>query len=626
MLYTDAIQQSKNYLGNVVVQIGSQYFATRLPDSGLSIAYPYDKCVAALSLNPSNIDPRRVTTTLASFSFKLVDINGVISQLVLGDSATLNGETVNIWVGRSNVGMDFSEYFQLPVTYVLQLDHSDNGYTITSTELTTEIDKIIFNFSSALAVDILAATTVWTMRDDISTFPTSGFLNVDQEFVSYTGVDLVNNRFTGVVRGELGTTPADHKAFATCVLVETVTDNPLNIIMQLLISKGGGGTYDVLQDGCAISDSLIDVAGIEALRDSLFVGVEFTLSIYNIPSALTYIETELLAPNNLRFTYSSVNSKLTLAVLDKAIFVPEDNVIDEDTITKYPQWNIDGSTITNIITVEWDWSEALQVYQQMSTFQDSASITTYGQQNPLDFQLKGPKAALNGAAFINDFGTRLLGRLSTPSPIITVTTQIDKSLQNLGDKAYLVSSKVPASDGSLNFSSDLEIISRSINQTNGQAQFKLAYTSYTNIRSAFIAPSDLITSIVSQKEINVALGRGSEYLVGWYMRLWDDVNKVYCADAPNEIVAIELAGVGLLTEGGDNLITEGGDDLDQDQAATEDSIIFANAWTTTITYPNNYRIRFAQYDDCVDSQKRYGFINHAGSNFDDGKPPYKVTY
>lgn len=593
--YAAAIAASKNYQGNVVVQIGANYFAQRQPDSGLSISYPYSQSVGALTLNANSVDPRRVSTTVASFSFKLVDISGIISALVKGDSSTLVGQAVSIWLGRTGIGQDFSDYFALPITYILGLDHTDAGYTISSTELTNQIDKTIYNFNSALAVDILIGTTIWTMRDDLSTFPSSGIVKVDDEFASYSGIDLVNNRLTGVIRGVLNSTPDTHSAFTNCAFVEDVTDNPLSILLKLLISKGGGGTYDVLQSGCGLADTLIDVAGIEALRDSLFIGVSYNLTFYTIDSALTLIENDILMPNNLRFTYNSLNSKLTVAILDKAEFVDDDSMIDESTLTKFPEWNVDGSTITNYVTVEWDWSEALQVFQAQDTYTNDDSIAAYGQQNPLDFQFKGPKALLGGQALVDDFGTRFVGRLSVPSPTISVTTQIDKSLQNIGDKTYLTSSRVPAADGSLNFSSDLEVISRQINQTNGEAQFKLAYTSYTNIRSGFIAPSDSVVTVISQKSITVGLSRGSYYKVGWVMKLWDTVAQAYTADAANTI-----------------------------QSISGDTVTFTNNFTTTLG--TRYKIRFADYNSTVATQKRYASIAPHGSNFDDGQPSYKVTF
>lgn len=631
--YLDEVKTEKKFKGNVVIQItpkidgaDSSFFAIHSPDSGLNVQTPHNRSVISLNLNPTQIDLRKVTTTIANYSFRILDKDEIITSLVGGDAADLIGAEVRIFLGRVGVAMAFEDYFELPVTYITKCEHPDNTYSFSSSEQTERMDKPLYDFKSALGVDILSGTTIWTMRDDISSFPTTGFLKVDNEFVSYTGKDLVLNRFTGVVRGELNSIPVAHNKDSDVVLVETVTDNPLNIILKLLTSNGGGGTYDVLQDGLGIDEDLIDVADIEALRDELFSDIgDFKLSFYEIDSALKTMENEILMPLGLRFT-NSLNSKVTLAVLDKARFVDELDVINEDTITKYPKWTIDGTKITNIIEARWDFEEGTGVWQQRAIFRDEESIALYGPQRPLKFDFKGPKALLDGEATVNDFGSRLLARLSVPTPEIEVTTQIDKSLQTIGDKAYLVSSKIPAPDGSLEFASDLEIVSRAINQTNGDVKFKLAFTSFTTIRSGFIAPSDLITSMSSQKKLNVAVGRSSRYMVGWYMRLWDQENQIYTDDPPNKIVGFETGSAHLVTQDGDQLVDQDGNPFIIEGDATEDSIVFQDDWTTVISDANKYRLRFADYDEAVASQKRYCFLSDSGLDFADGKPTYKVTY
>ncbi|OQA04089.1 MAG: hypothetical protein BWY68_00520 [bacterium ADurb.Bin400] len=110
------------------------------------------------------------------------------------------------------------------------------------------------------------------------------------------------------------------------------------------------------------------------------------------------------------------------------------------------------------------------------------------------------------------------------------------------------------------------------------------------------------------------------------MLLWDEVGQVYEADPPNKIVGIEEDGNYLLTESGNFLIAENGNFLTQEADIGDDTIIFENNWTTTVTFPNTYRIRFADYDEATASQHRYGFISDGGANFDDGTPTYKVTY
>ncbi len=622
--YLESVIANQKYQGNVVIKIGaSTYFAIREPDSGLTIGSPHNRSIASLILNPTTIDPRKVSTTISSFSFRILDKDEVVTALILGDASNLIGQEVRIYLGRTGEDMAFADYFELPLTYIQKCEHGDNSYNFASTEQTERMTRPIYDYVSALGASLLVGTTIWTMRDDISDFPTSGFLKVDDEFVSYTGVDLSNNRFTGVVRGELNSIVTEHDINTDVILVETITDNPLTILLNILISGGGGGAYDVLEDGLGIDESLIDIDEIEALRDDLFIGHEFTLSLYDIPSALKYIETELLMPCGLRIT-NSRNSKITFAILDKARFVEEDDVINEDTITKFPKWSIDGIKVTNVIEVSWDYNEGTNQFQERTIFEDATSIATYGRSTSLKFSFKGLKTTLDGEELVEDFGSRLLARLAYPTPEVSLNTQIDKSLQNAGDKAYLVSSKIPAADGTLDFASNLEILSRSINHTTGDVQFKLAFTSYTNIRSGFIPPSDLITSYLSQSSINVVLGRGDYYMVGWYMRLWDEANNVYLADPPNMITEIELAGDDILTEGGDRIITEGGEAIVQ-ESITEDTIHFEDAWATDLS-TGQYRIRFADYDDVAESQKRYGFLSDDDNNFDDGKPSYKVTY
>lgn len=594
--YLAEVVSNKKFTGNVIIKIDGQYYGIRQPDSGLSISEPFARCVLSLILNPTQIDIRRVTTTVASYSFRLVDRQNVITNLIAGDAAAFIGREVEIWLGRSGVDMDFADYYKLPITRVKKVDHSDNSYNFSSTEETDRMGKEIYSFKSALAVDILTGTTTFTMRDSIADFPSTGFLKLDNEFVSYAGKDLVLNQFTGVIRGELNSTVANHSSNTDCVLVETLTDNPLNIILKILISGGGGGTYDVLQDGLGIDESLVDLTEIETLRDNLFSTRQFTLSLYNIESALKFMEEQLLMPNNLRFTYSK-NSKLTLAVLDKAVFVEDTELINEGSINAYPKWSVDGNRVVNALEIQWGFNEGTNMYEHRDVVEDALSIAAYGRQTPLKYNFKGVQELLDGEDIISDFAERLLARLSTPTPEVQVNTHVDKSLQNIGDKTRVESSQIPAATGSLNFASELEIVSRSINYQTGDVQFKLAFTSFTQIRSCYIAPSDKFLTAPTAKQATVAAGRGDSWIAGWAVRLWDIAAEDYTGDPVNYIESI-----------------------------SGDTINFLNAWVTSLSPATNFRLKFADYDDCVDTQKRYCFMSDGGANFDDGKPTYRITY
>jgi hypothetical protein len=625
--YLDQVKSEKTFIANAIIKIGTNYFSIRNPDSGLSVPAAFNGTVLSLSLNSSSIDIRKVNTTIAGYSFRLLDKDFAISNLINGNAASLIGQDVTIWLGRNrkraaDEACDFSGYYQLPITKLRKLEHADNSYVISTSEDTSRIDRPIYDASSALSIDILAGTTTIIMRDSIAEFPAAGFVRVDKEVFSYTSKNDSTKTFSGVIRGEYGTTPDAHSANTLCYQAEKIVDNPLNIILKLLISNGGGGAYDVLSDGLGISPSLIDVSGIETIRDSLFSTVQIELLFYDVQSVLKLIETEILQPLNLRFSYG-LNSKLGLVVLDKAVFTPIIDAVNENTMLTYPKWSVDDTKIINRLKIEWDYSEADGKFLKYSEYTDAASVTTYGEKTPLKFQFKGLKTALGGASIIDDFARVLFARFSIPIAEVEVKTQIDKSLKNIGDKVFVESSKIPSPMGGLVFESDMEITKRAINYQTNEVTFTFAFTSFTKIRSAYISPSDLIKYVGSQKLIGVANGRAEKYKVGMFMRLWNEAAQAYEADAPNEIAAFILGQNNILDESGFTILDESGAELIYEDAPN-DLIVFKNNWTTTLTL--NHRIRFANYSEVVNIQKRFSFISNNGANFSDGKQTYKVTY
>lgn len=601
MNYISRVKTEKKYTPNCVIKIDNDFFAIRTPDSGLAIPEPYNQLISTLMLNAKTIDIKKVNTTVASYSFKLVDKNEVISALVKGNAENMIGKSVTIWLGRSRQaptddGLDFADYHQLPVTKVKTCDHNENAYNFTVTEEPDRMGKSIYDTQAAISGDILPGTTIILMRDDISKFPAAGMVRLDNEFISYGSKDDVTRQFVDCIRGELGTVPASHSADTMCFHTETITDNPLNVFLRIITSGGGGGAYDNLQAGLAIDHNLIDVAGIEAIRDNLFQTKQIRISLYNTASALKVLEDEILQPFNLRISYS-LDSKLSIAVLDRAVFTPQIDVIDDDTIREVPKWKSDDSKIVNVIKINWDFDESTNKYRRYDDKTDDISINRYGKKNPLTFNFKSVRANLDGQAIVDEFARVLLTRLSVPTPEVEIKTQMDKSIKNIGDKCFIESKAIPAPDGTLNFSSDMECVSQSINFIQGEVGFKFAFTSFTKIRSAYVAPSDMILSISSQNKVGITAGRSKKYLIGWFMRLWDEGANEYLADLPNKIVGVDQ-------------IT--------------DELIFENNWSTPLT--TNYRLRFAKYNDVINSQKRYAFVSDDGNNFADGKETYKVTY
>lgn len=587
---------TKKYVGNVIVRFLSTYFSIRQPDSGLTVGSTYNGLVSSLNLSGVKIDPRVVQTATASYGFNLLDKNNVITALIKEYAQDVIGEEIEIWIGRTGVSMPFSDYFKLPITKIRKIEKSENAYSFTTAEDSERLNRPVYDAKTRVSVDILSGTTIITGLDAIDSFPSAGLIKIEDEYFSYTTKNNTTKTFTGVVRGELGSTPAAYEQFTDMFLAENITDNPLDILISLLVSSGGGSSYDTLDDGAGFANAMVDIAGIEAIRDEHYSGVQFELTFSNIASLLDFIEDEILLPCNLRLNYNST-SKLGIVRLDQPIFVDPINRMNEDTITSYPKWMVDENKIVNELEINWDYDEGTNEFSQRSVFVNSQSQTDYGRRTPLAMSFKGVRSALSGSTFINDFGTNLLYRLGNPVVQIDFNGHIDKHLLNPGDITILQSTQVPRYNGTLGFDSEIEILSRSIDHIKGDVKWSLGFTAFSVIRNGYIAPSSFIVSVASQSQFTITTGHGVRYAVGYKLRLFNKVTPAYESDSVRTITNI-----------------------------SGDVITVDSNFTTTLIAGTTHKIKFADYDQSVTSEQfRYCFISDGGANFGDGERTYAIT-
>jgi len=583
---------SKKFRPNIIVYLKGEYFSVHQPDSGLVIDSDKVGMVKSLVLNPVTIDPSRPSTTISTISFSLLDKAGVVTNLFLNESNYLQNEEVLVYLGRVGVSMAFSDYFLLPRCYISQCSKNDGSWNFSTQEKKDRINRRVFSASTKLSGSILADTTEITVQD-VTKIRDSGLVKIENEFLSYTGRDLVNGRITGCVRGERDTIAATHALGKDVYQADEIQANPIEILISLLVSTGGGGSYDTLIDGAAIDESLIDVTQMEDVRDQLVSGIEFNLALSNIESLQQFIENEILYPLGLRLRTNS-NSKIGLAVLNRTYFDVDTKDFTHDNITKNPSFSVVDSKIVNKVKVNWAWDDAtadfLKVYEQ----EDAGSIASFGEQI-LEISMKGPRESLGGLDIVTDVADQFIKRFSVPRPEISLSMQMDASTALIGDKVNFESALVVDIDtGLLGLEKDLELVSRAINVQTGDVTTKLAFTWYSGVRQCFISPTDTIVSTASQARAAIATGRGALYRKTWVLKLWDNIAREFVSGETNTISSV----VG-------------------------DEIFFTNDWVATLN--TDRRFVFADYDEVVEQQKKYCFISNDGNNFTDGKPAYKIT-
>lgn len=623
MNYETAVK-IKQYIPNVVILFKGYHWGIRQPDSGLTID-ANRLSVEQVAINPTKVDPFQANTTINSYTFKLIDKDYSVTLLFDGITKFFQNEAVEIYVGRCGVDMPFADYMKLPTTYVTSVSKDGSSYSFRSTEAKERLNRPAFNEKNKLQVNILPGTTeidADALIDPLK-YPTSGMIKIEDEFISYASIDLVNNRFSGCIRGEESSVPASHSLGETIYLVDEIEGNPLDIILQCLVSSGGGGSYDVLSDGAGVDQALINVAAFETIRDEFYAGINYRFLVYGISNILTFLEEEILFPNELRII-SDNSSLISIAVLNRRIFDPDFPVIDNTSIQKQPDYEVNDAEIINVISIEYDYSEALKVYRKLFLLEDQDSITDFGRRDPLELKLKGVSEINNGAAIATNIAQRFLSRFSYPKPEISFTTHMDKSLVQLCEKIELNSNQLPNVDtGDLNFAETLEVIERGINWKTGDVRFKVAFTSFTGIRECFLAPSDAVTYGASHYIVNVGAGRGALYRPGWKMRLYSETTREYYSAQVNEILSISGDVITFVDPW---LDTYADDNLMYDEGGL---LLLENGYQITLTSgvinADDLRIMFADYDQVSELQKRYCFISDDGLNFTDSKKSYQIT-
>jgi hypothetical protein len=587
MIYSDALPEKK-YVPNVVIRIdGTTYFSIRQPDSGLSVPSANNGLVTSLSLNPSTVDPFRPSVAINSNSFKLIDRGDVVTALFGSNPELFQGKLCEIWLGRVDVGMDFSEYLKVTDTYINKVSRADGSYSFSTQEVKDRLNKDVYSGQNKLGASIIPATTTITLQSPPAN--TSGLIKINNEFISYTGVS--GSQITGCIRGEEGSTPANHDFGDDVFFCEVVSGNPIDLLLKLLVSPAGGGPYSVLDDGANIDENLIDVTEFEKIRDEYFTGQTYEFILYQISDLKTFIEQELLSPAGVRLR-SNLNSKIGLGILNKPVINLDAPDLDDDQLTKRPVYSVDETKIVNHLNIQWGFDWTTEKFTKITTFNDAASVASFGDRKAVNLNFRG----VTTQADVNEIAANYFLRFAYPKPLIDTSSHMSASGWGLLEKPTLYSNQIPTPAGDLSFGDSVEVLQKAINYQTGDVRFQLSFTQFTGLRVCFIAPSDTILSFADQKTVTVGAGRGVQYRVGWKMRLYDNATRNWLADPINTIVGI--AG---------------------------DVITFENNWTTTLVN-NAQKITFADYDDVTDQQKRFCFISDNGNTFSDGLPSYLISY
>jgi hypothetical protein len=571
----------RTFKGNIVIAItdndsNTTYFSQHAVDSGLSV--DYEGYVIDASVNGEVIDLRNVKGSIPTLNFSLLDKNSNISTLIGLDDTALMNYRVKMYLGFITGSYGWANYELIADTKITSLLKKANSYTFNSSAATNELQKSIYTTFNSLSADINDIVTTIGLNDTTD-FATSGTAIISDEFIKWTGKS--GNTLTGVTRAVLNSEASDHDNGTEIYVVTNIKDESMDIALDIILTQVG------------VDTSKVDSIAFTNLRDGDLSGDgDFEFYVWNIENALTWLEENILLQTNTRLI--TKDGKISISLLDQVSFGSDTETINENHIIGDPSYKINANAIVNEIITKYDFNYGTNEYETIESFTDATSISNFGAKSPLTIEMKGVSTANNGSSFSSDKANRLLNRLSTPKAEIEVTTLFNRFNINVSDPITFEHRHLPNPATGGEFSYQLEVLSKAPSgfKTNPKIKYKLAFTSYSNLRVGLISPSPLISSVTSQKIFTVP--DATHFKSGYKLRLWDDSAQSYYSDVANEISSV----VGNVITMNDN---------------------FTTILTTSI------RLTFPDYDDSSTAQKsKYAYVAPNTNEFLDGSAAYKI--
>lgn len=364
----------------------------------------------------------------------------------------------------------------------------------------------------------------------------------------------------------------------------TISGNPINIMLQVLTSTGGGtnGDYDTLAaaNGLGIDDDYINVTAIEAVRDIWFPGpsILMSFSIDKRVQAKKWLETEIFKILNV-YPVIDADGKFNIKPF-KPPLPATDSVqsFDEDNIIGIPSYDFNLGDLINEVECHYDWDDVDSEFDTEDFYIESTSLNNRGPgKSPIKLESKGMTTALGGEDFFAKRKAKIFERYATPPPKITMSTWFTQWLTEAGDIVPVSHPILPnIESGTRGITNQrMEVVNRTINWKKGTVKIELLATGFEQGLYCQIAPSMTVVSGTSATEFEVSSADAAKFSVG------DEIAMHY----PNMLV----------------------------QHA---SLTITNISGTTITTDNmgatpsaGWIAQYAVYDNCTSDQKLYWYAS-----------------
>lgn len=546
--------------------------------------------LSKLSWNPPKLSLDNPKVSIGTVSINLIDPTGALRDAIA--VAPLHKKLLTLKAGYTNI--DFADYLTLAHFNINEYASGDGiSYTIKGRDIMTEIQAPVLFKKTFLTVDMTDISTA-VVVSDTSGFPASGTLFIDDEKITYSAKGPV--AFTGLTRG---VEPDDHKEGADCFEFVTLEDNPVNIMLRMLVSEGGGSIYDDLDFGLGMDSTRFNIQSFEDVRDnSTLAGdiwkFEFVSDIDNL---LKFLEKEIFQFSNTRL-FIDQNGLISCSLFQEITLDQFAGKLQRTDTVGLPAGVSNSDRLVNQFPLKYDFNQETGKFQQERTFNDTDSQAVFGVIVGKTQSSKGIRQGLDGESRASDFAKKYFRRVAEPFNLIKkLKTTWNRQFFQAGDKVDFSHDQViDLLNGKIGVQNLMEIISTKFDFDKGEVTYEVNNAPFLNFRYGFISPSSPIVSAASTTVFTLKTGEAvrGDWQVGWFVDLYliSDGSSI---SAPHEITDI-----------------------------TGDQITVGSAMS--VTPSTIHGIRFANYDQVSSDQKFYGFVTDGELTFpSDGGDPYLIS-
>lgn len=426
----------------------------------------YRPYMTAISSVGQDLEARATRTAISGISFTVLDTaGGWLTAYLKRAGRAVRRKSAYVFLGFDEI---LEEDYELVMNGAVESVDPlrSRGYEIrigdavrfarTSIQLgSTTLSTTITNASTTIEVASLYNFGARTTAKGLSGASAGGYFRIDDEIVSYDGVQASPVAFTNCLRGRFGTAAAAHTAGAQ--IKEVFADlnvNPIDFMLKLLMSSAGGltthATYDTFTRYTADNGSTLDGRGaavaladidlteildVQADHYSTYLG-DF-LILDSIDDLKDWTEENILRSLGA-FYYTRTDGRLAIGTWHTPSTTGATTIATAD--QAQPEPAVDYSKIINAIEVRYDLNPITGEYGFREIFEEINSGRDHGATPVL--RIDSPWLRTNGiqsgsafsptpGAIATALKTLLFARFKDPQDIVSTAVSLAKWQQEM---------------------------------------------------------------------------------------------------------------------------------------------------------------------------------------------------